>query len=183
MQPLRLKVNDDIELVELRPEDAEAAFELIEKNRAFIGAWLPWVSKTKTVEDERHFLNEICEGKRRTGEVVFGIFLKGTLCGAIGINSINRENNSAEFGYWLSEDANGKGVMTESVKRLMRYCFEELKVNRIAIYASTANTKSRALIERVGCVFEGVLRAYICVDGVYHDAAMYGLLASDWARQ
>lgn len=182
MERLRLKVNDEIELVQLLEEDAEIVFELIEKNRSHLEPWLPWAPKTKTVENERQFLHSVNTGARRTGEIVFGIYVGSALSGAIGINVMNKDSNSAELGYWLDAEASGKGVMTSAVVRLMQYCFEELALNRVGIYASVKNTKSRAVIERAGCSFEGILRAYVRVNNEYHDAAMYSMLASDFKK-
>lgn len=183
MDVLHLKINDEAELVQLREEDAEVVFALIEKNRSFIGKWLPWVEKTQTVNDERAFLKSVNDGNRRNGEMVFGIFLNKSLVGVIGINQINKEANYAEFGYWLDENATGKGSMTNAVYRLMQHCFEDLGINRVGIYASEENAKSRAVIERAGCSFEGILKEYVRVNGEYHNAAMYGMLSKDFKKQ
>jgi RimJ/RimL family protein N-acetyltransferase len=72
--------------------------------------------------------------------------------------------------------------MTEAVKRLLDYCFNDLSLNRVGIYASTSNVKSRAVIERVGCSFEGNLRDYIRIGDIYQDASMYSMLAREFKK-
>ncbi len=179
MEPLRLKVNDEIELIQLRPEDAEIAFALIEKNRKFLRDWLPWVDKTKTVADEKFFIEKIAT---KDGGMSLGIWHKETFIGAIGLHAINEQDKKTSIGYWLSQDANGKGIMTSCVKRLLAYCFEDLKLNRVAIYHAVGNEKSKAVIERCGFKQEGIIRQFENVNGKFLDNVCYSMLASEFNK-
>lgn len=51
------------------------------------------------------------------------------------------------IGYVLSEDYWGKGLMTEAVKEVIRYLFEEVKLDIITIYHYPFNVRSKRVIE------------------------------------
>jgi ribosomal-protein-serine acetyltransferase len=50
----------------------------------------------------------------------------------------------------------------------------------VEIEAAIANSKSRAIPERLGFLQEGIRRHSVCIRGEYFDMAVYGMLASDW---
>src|SRR5205814_1584261 len=73
----------------------------------------------------------------------------------------------------------GAGIMTAAAAALVRYAFDELRVNRVVICAAVENTRSRALIERLGFEFEGVARQHYRIGDGWHDDAVYSMLASE----
>ena len=80
----------------------------------------------------------------------------------------------------LAEDAGGKGIMTRSVKAVLHYAFENLKLNKIEIRCGVGNAKSRAIPERLGFKLDGILRDEEWLYDHFHDIAVYSLLASEW---
>lgn len=175
-----LSVNEDITLVSLRPEDAAIAFRAIEDNRAFLAQWLPWVHEIKTVQDEERFISSLSE--KTNGEQALGIWYQGSFVGSIGLHAIDEKNNKTSIGYWLAQTMNGKGIMTLCVKRMIRHCFEDLKLNRIFIGHAEGNARSQSVIERCGFVKEGTMRAFEQVNGVFLDYVGYSMLASDYKK-
>ena len=69
--------------------------------------------------------------------------------------------------------------MTRAVRLLSRWVFDNLPIERIQITVQPDNEASRAVAERAGYSFEGILRSYIEIKGTRHDAAMYSLLRAD----
>ena len=69
--------------------------------------------------------------------------------------------------------------MTRAVRLLSRWVFDNLPIERIQITVHPDNEASRAVAERAGYVFEGILRSYIEIKGRPRDAAMYSLLRTD----
>jgi RimJ/RimL family protein N-acetyltransferase len=57
--------------------------------------------------------------------------------------------------------------------------FDNLPIERIQITVQPDNRASRAVAERAGYAFEGILRSYIEIEGRPRDAAMYSLLRAD----
>jgi ribosomal-protein-serine acetyltransferase len=70
----------------------------------------------------------------------------------------------------------GKGIMTECCRFVVRYGFRTLDLNRIQIPAATGNLRSRRIPERLGFKLEGILRERESLNGAFVDHAMYSLL-------
>jgi ribosomal-protein-serine acetyltransferase len=164
----------------LREDDAAELFALTDANRAYLRRWLPWVDLVATEEDSRSFL-ETVNAQREDGRgPTFGILHDGALAGVVGFLPVDRVNRCGEIGYWLAEQTRGRGVMTQCCRFVVRYGFLTLDLNRIQIAAGTENVESRAIPERLGFRFEGVLRSRENLHGVFIDHAMYSLLRSEF---
>jgi RimJ/RimL family protein N-acetyltransferase len=103
----------------------------------------------------------------------------GRLLGSIGIHRILDEDRRCDIGYWLAREARGRGAMTRAVRLLSAWVFDELPVDRIEIIVDPRNASSRAVAERAGFRFEGVLRSYVVMKDRRRDMAMYSLLRTD----
>jgi ribosomal-protein-alanine N-acetyltransferase len=101
------------------------------------------------------------------------------LLGSIGVQDIRRAESRCDIGYWLARQARGRGVMTRAVRLLSEWVFDNLPIERIQITVQPDNEASRAVAERAGYAFEGILRSYIEIKGRRRDAAMYSLLRAD----
>jgi ribosomal-protein-serine acetyltransferase len=85
-----------------------------------------------------------------------------------------------EIGYWLSQDVNGNGVMSQAVKQVQDLCFKHGDANRVEIRCATENKKSRAIPERLNFKLDGVLRQAEFLPGCkIHDIAVYSKLKSE----
>ena len=91
----------------------------------------------------------------------------------------SRRRGACDIGYWLAREARGRGVMTRAVRLLSAWAFGELLVDRIEIIVDPRNASSRAVAERAGFRFEGVLRSYVVIKDRRRDMAMYSLLRTD----
>jgi ribosomal-protein-serine acetyltransferase len=177
---LTLHVDDDLDMRLLEPPHAVALFELIERNRPHLRAWLPWLDGTRSARDTRRFIREAREGFKDLLMVQMGIWAGEELVGAIGINRMDIANRRAQIGYWLSRDHEGKGIVTRCCERLIRYGFEQLDLNKIEIRCEPGNERSAAIPERLGFVREGVLREAQWINGRFVDLVVYGMLAREW---
>ncbi|WP_303752625.1 GNAT family N-acetyltransferase, partial [Staphylococcus aureus] len=79
-----------------------------------------------------------------------GIWYVGTLVGVIGLHEINHMHRKTSLGYYLDKQFEGRGIMTQAVEALIKYCFDEIDLNRIEISAAANNEKSQAIPERLG---------------------------------
>ncbi len=126
-----IRVNEHLLLKQIEMSDAVAVFETIDTQRAYMGKWLPFVEFTRKVEDSENFIQSILDISPECREYVFTIVYDDLFTGIIGFKSTDHQNKKTEIGYWLSEKYQKKGIMTESVKALMEFAFEEWKMNRI----------------------------------------------------
>jgi N-acetyltransferase len=84
----------------------------------------------------------------------------------------------------LSATAQRSAVNTEAKYLLLSHAFEQWEVWRVAICTDEHNARSRASIERIGAIFEGVLRnhrlRYNTPTPEPRNTAVYSITDSDW---
>ena len=90
-----------------------------------------------------------------------------------------------ELSYWLGEQFQGKGIVTQSCRALLAYAFNDLGLNRLFLRFKHAspddeNSGSRRVAERLGFVQEGVQRQGGVARGQFMDMIVYSLLAEEW---
>lgn len=89
--------------------------------------------------------------------------------------------NSRELGYSLSEAYWGKGIMTEAAAAVIRYGFEEMKLDMICICTGPENKRSQSVIRKCGFTYEGTLRrAYRIYDGTLRDVLCHSLMKEEY---
>jgi [ribosomal protein S5]-alanine N-acetyltransferase len=62
---------------------------------------------------------------------------------------------------------------------MLRFCLEELGLHRLQAFIHPDNTPSRALIEKLGFRYEGLLRENLRVGEDWRDNMLYALLSTD----
>ncbi len=161
----------------LRPvtiEDAEEMYAYFkEPNVGPNAGWKPHDNIKETCD----FLHMIFIGK----ESVYGIELKenGRLVGSLGlIEDPKRENgNTRMLGYSMSENYWGQGIMTEAVKRVLQYGFEEMGLELISAYCYPHNERSKSVISKCGFTYEGTLkRCEVLYNGAVYDNECYSII-------
>jgi RimJ/RimL family protein N-acetyltransferase len=96
---------------------------------------------------------------------------------------------TAEIGYWLAQSEWRKGYMSEAVKMLIDWAFEnEDGINgqallRISSNIYGGNEASAGVLRKVGFVKEGVMRDAVWKGGVVRDLLVFGLTRKDWEEQ
>lgn len=174
-----IRVDDDIQLRPVAVTDAETLFGLIDGNRTHLGRWLPWVEGVLTVGDERKYCENAVRADGEGREQHFVIVYRNELVGGVGV-TLDPLNMSAEFGYWLAEDAQGKGLVTRSCRALLKHLFEEWGLNRVQALVAEGNKRSMAVLERLHFVREGVQREAGIANGEFTDMVVFSMLASEW---
>lgn len=174
-------VNEELSLRLLEPVDAQPLFALMDRQRAYLRQWLPWVDKTQSERDTRQFINLGLSQLAANNGFQAGIWHRRQLVGAIGLHAIDWQNRSTTIGYWLSSEAQGQGLMTQSVRAAGQICFDRYGLNRIDLRAAVENRRSRAIAERLGFVYEGCLRQAEWLYDHFVDHALYAILAEQWS--
>ncbi len=141
------------------------------------------VIEEQTPETVVRFLERELEEQQQEnrGRHVFAIEPKelGFIVGAARIEVRNSDHQQGDIGYALDSDYQGRGYMTEAVRRLIRFGFEELKLHRIWATCDIDNDPSRRLMERVGMEREGLLRDDKLLRGEWRSSYLYSILASE----
>lgn len=110
----------------------------------------------------------------------FAITAEGRVIGSI---SVFRQGNihrfTAELGYYIAEEFWGKGIMTNAVKQVCKYIFDNSDIIRIYAEPFAFNTASCRVLEKAGFQYEGTLRSNAVKKGKVIDMKMYSLLKSE----
>jgi N-acetyltransferase len=140
----------------------------------------------RTQADLEGFIAAAREGAERGTDQPFLIrdARTGEPLGTTRYMSISRHDRTLEIGHtWLARPAWRTHVNTACKYLLLRHAFESHEVMRVQFKTDERNARSRAAIERLGAVFEGVLRHHMLVrGGVIRDSAYYSILDTEWPR-
>jgi ribosomal-protein-serine acetyltransferase len=178
--PFQRDVTRDIRIRQFQPADAEPLFACVERNRAYLREWLPWVDATGGVEDISAFILRT-QGQWEAGQgPQCSIWLRGELVGSIGTHPIDWNNRNCAVGYWLDAHRQGSGIVTRCCATLLDYLLLELDLNRVEIHCGTGNWRSSAIPQRLGFTREGVRRQAQLVGGRWLDMETWSLLADEW---
>ena len=169
-------INEKTKLSLTIPQYCEEIFVVIDQNRDFLKAWLPWLDHSKIVEDVKAF-NLLQLDKFKEGSALnLTIFYEDKVAGIIGYNTIDQVNGIGCIGYWLAEKYNGKGIMTACVKDLIKIGRDFYNLQKVDIRCATGNTRSRAIPERLGFHHAGTLKRAEKVYNRWLDHEVYELI-------
>ena len=125
-----------------------------------VGQMAGWVPH-KSAEESKVILSHFIEGKH-----VFALEHNGKVIGSLGIEEYNEENNpelaelqGREIGYVLSKDYWGQGLMTEAVRAVINYLFEQVGLDFIVCGHFTDNIASRRVQEKCGFVHKKLIQS------------------------
>ena len=107
----------------------------------------------------------------------FAIDVDGQVVGGIGLEfKPDIWRYAAEFGYWLSPDYWGRGIMSGVLKAVVDYAFATFDINRLWAGAFDWNPASVRVLEKAGFVFEARLKESAYKDGVFVDEVIYAIV-------
>lgn len=86
---------------------------------------------------------------------------------------------SAFLGYHGMLGFTGRGLMTEAVWLAVAHAFGPLGLHRVEANIQPANTRSIALVKRLGFRLEGFSPRYLRIDGDWRDHERWALLADE----
>lgn len=185
-----LPVDQDLSLRLLEPHHVDEVFAIIDANREHIGQWMPWASVTRSVQDTREFAQRALEEFAERKQLALTVLERGRVVGGTGWTdwkqTVQFENlafASADIGYWLAAEAQGRGIMTRAVRALVHHAFCDRGLHRLTIRCEPANERSCAVPRRLGFRHEGTMRHIARWDGRWVDHELFSMLAEDWQEQ
>ncbi len=141
--------------------------------------YLLW-SPHRNLTDTKHYLAEV-DRKYKRGEFYdWGIEYGGHIIGTVGFSRLSVRDSTGELGYVIHSKHWRQGIATEAVKRVIKYGFETLGLNRIEARFLPENTGSRRVAESCGLTVEGTLREAICIKGRYADISIAAITADEY---
>lgn len=106
----------------------------------------------------------------------------GRIVGTTRFLEIQPQDRKLEIGVtWMASAFWGSGINLECKLLLLAHCFETLDANRVQFRAKADNARSRRALEKIGAVFEGVMRKdKIEASGKPRDTAFYSIVSEEW---
>lgn len=107
----------------------------------------------------------------------------GLFIGACGFKVLQRDPGRLEIGYTLASAFHGRGYATEAVGAMMSWIFEHRAPDRVQAHVYVGNDASKRVLEKVGFVYEGLIRANTPKRGVRKDEWLYAITRNEWRER
>jgi RimJ/RimL family protein N-acetyltransferase len=147
-----------------------------------IHKWMPWAKEMPSPEEDEAVARR-AHAQFLLREDFMAVAIEketGAIVVFTGLHRFDWETRRFEIGYWARKSAQGRGLVTESANALTRYAFEVLGARAVAISHAEGNDASRAVIERLGFVKEGILsNAAVLPDSTVCNSHWYGRTSAD----
>ena len=168
------------------PALAEATAAFYCRNRAEHAGWNPPLGgSTFSVQGQRQLLSEAVAAAAvgtRIGWWLFAPAEPGVAIGQIHFSQIvQRAFCSAMLGYAIDAAHEGRGLMREALQAALADAFgPRVHLHRVQANVRPENTRSLALLARLGFKHEGLAREYLFIGGAWRDHVMTARLNPHW---
>jgi ribosomal-protein-alanine N-acetyltransferase len=109
--------------------------------------------------------------REKEGAIVGRVALGGVLRGAF---------QNAYLGYWVDEDRQNRGLMTEAVAAATAFAFGPAGLHRVQAAVMPRNVASQRVLEKAGYRQEGLAQRYLCIAGQWEDHLLFATTAEEW---
>jgi RimJ/RimL family protein N-acetyltransferase len=189
MRPILLNIPERLDTKRLlisvyENGDGEEFFQLIRSNYNHLQEELSEVQTIKSIEDAEEYIRYKRIAWLSRERLVPKVVEKSTgrMIGQLWIEP-QWGRMIFEIGYFVEEKSQGKGYVTEAVKRTVEFLFRELGANRLEIHTKATNYKSVGVAERCGFTKEAQLRERGRTnEGEVVDMQIFGLLRSEFSK-
>ncbi|HEX2510543.1 MAG TPA: GNAT family N-acetyltransferase [Microvirga sp.] len=166
-----------VRLSTVRTEDGA---ELVAANLASLRYHEPWVYPCREPAAFQGYLKS-CDGQRKIG-FILRESASGRIAGVANLSEITRGAlQSAYLGYYGMAGFAGCGLMREGLGLVLDRAFGPLGLHRVEANVQPGNTRSLALVRRLGFRREGFSPRYLKIGGEWRDHERWAMLAEEWA--
>lgn len=180
MEPLELE-GDMVRLQPLRTDHAGPLLAAIDSEEVF--EWLPY-GRPEDLEQAEAWVRKALADQMAGRRLPFAIsdVATGTVIGSTSFWDADGTTTGVEIGStWFRRASWGDGSNLETKLLLMTHAFETLGLERVSFRTDILNERSRAALERLGSVQEGIHRHEMRrQDGTWRDSVHYSVLSSEW---
>ncbi len=123
-----------------------------------------------TEQSARLWIEIAKKGFEDEKDFIFGIYLldSNDFIGGIGLH-LDKLHQKAELAYWIAEPYWNLRFASEAGKKILRFGFEELKLNKIFASHFLHNPSSGGVLEKIGMQKEALLKAHYFKNGNFLD--------------
>jgi [ribosomal protein S5]-alanine N-acetyltransferase len=168
----------------LEQGDAEELAGLLVRNRAFLAPFEPDRPESFfSVAGQRLRLEELDDRRRVGAGEAYAILDEDAIAGTISLTNIVRGAlQSANVGYWVDRDRNGRGLASRAVEAVVVEAFGPLGLHRLEAGTLVDNLASQRVLDKNGFTRIGVAPRYLRIAGEWRDHLLFQRTADDGAR-
>lgn len=134
------------------------------------------------LKKEREYIKNSLLNKSKLN---WAIYTKGGIhIGNTGLHDIDKKKNlKAIWGIFIG-DRNywGKGLGTDVLKTVLKYCFIKLKLNRVELGVFKFNPRAIKCYEKCGFKQEGIKKQAVRKNGKFIDEIIMGIIKSEYKK-
>ena len=146
--------------------------------------WRYMLTRVRTRDDLRGWMEAALRAREAGNVLPWVTVLKseGRVVGSTRFLDLDLTNKTVEIGHtWIAPDYQGAGVNPEAKLLQLRYAFEELGLNRVALKTHHENLQSQAAMRKMGAVEEGTFRNhYVMPDGSARHSVWFSIVRDEW---
>ena len=186
MTPLAELRTDRLRLRASDPALADVAADYYRRNREAHARWNPPQSAPMFTADGQRERLAASAAAMAAGTLVgwwlFAADEPEQALGQIHLSQIARAPFcNALLGYSIDAAHEGRGLMREALDAVLADAFgPRVGLHRVQANVRPENTRSLALLERLGFEREGLAREYLFIDGAWHDHVLTARRAPGW---
>ena len=139
------------------------------------------VIRFESIADAERMIRSVEESYNNENGINWAIVEKhsNSFVGYFGFFRIIPEHCRAEIGYALKPEYWGKGYMYETINRMVRFGFKNMKLHSIEANVNPKNERSKKVLEKIGFKKEAYFRENYLFDNKFLDSLIYSLLEKD----
>ena len=132
----------------------------------------------------RGYMEDKLRAYEREDYYLWAMELKGAgaVIGNIGVGRHNDAPRSATIGYCLGRAWWNRGYMSEALRGVIKFFFEEVGMNRVEARHDPRNPGSGRVMQKAGMTYEGTLRQADMNNQGVCDEACWAILASEYKQ-
>ena len=169
------------------PSDAREQLGLRLANRDHTGPWDPLRDESFYTEAGQRLELDLDQRSWAAGNAyafaVLDIEGRDRIIGRVALSNVVRGPwQNATLGYWIDQDAGGRGHASRAVRLALEFAFEHAGLHRVQPAIIPRNIRSVRVAEKVGFRLEGRALRYLKINGAWEDHDVYALTVEDWER-
>lgn len=168
-----ITINDTLELRAVEEQHVTPLHQLVLKNKSWLQQSLNWPQFVASEEGTRKNVQGNMMLHQRGYAKMFLIFAQENVVGVISFNQIEPLNKAAYIGYWLDEEHQGKGIMSQALQALIHHYAQRQEIRRFVIKCRVENVESNQVALRNGFQLEGCMQQAEFLNGDYYDVNLY----------
>lgn len=155
--------------------DVEELTDLIVASREFLAPFEPRREDSYyDLDFQKKLMTAKLADHEQGSEVPFVVLDEDKIIGQLVLDRIELgPYQSCEIGYWIAEEACGKGCATEAVAQAIDFACEELGLKRIMAATLPSNIPSIRVLEKNGFTKIGEAKNYMEIAGERRDHILY----------